>query len=405
MTRFSAFVRPNDTVVWGQACGEPRTLVEALVDQGADLPAMNWFVGINHSDVLGETLPTHVQVSSYTATSGNRRLVAAGRMDILPTHYSTLPSWVSTGATAVDVALVLVSPPDAEGLYRLGAGEDYIAGAARRVRVIVAEVNPRVPAQPDSVGFRRNEFAAIVESDRPLAAAPELGEPTPTTLAVARNVAALIPDRATIQIGVGAPPTAILRELADHQDLGLHSGLINDDLGELIEAGVITGRHKATDPGRHVAGTIVGGKRAIAHCATKPDVLLRGIDYIHDPATLAAQHQLDALNGGLEVDLTGQVNTEAIGSRYVGSVGGGTDFARGAVRSGGPAVVALGSRSQTGSTIVARLSGTASIPRTDVDVVVTEHDTARLRGVGLDERRHRLLAICDPEFRDASAQT
>jgi acyl-CoA hydrolase len=401
MLDLSRFIRSGDTVAWGQACGEPLTLVEALLTQAADLPPTTWFVGINHSDRLDETLPDHVQVASYTAAGGNRRLAAAGRLDVLPAHYSTLPEVLTNGSYAVDVALVLVSPPDADGIHRLGAGEDYIAAAARCARVVLAEVNPRVPTTAGAAGFRRHELTAVVESNRPLAVAQPSGEPTPTMAAVARHVAGLIPDGATLQIGVGTLPTAILRELRGHRDLGLHSGLINDELARLIETGVITGRHKTADPGRHVAATVVGGTDALARCASDPTVAIRGIDYVHDPAVLAAQYQLYAVNGALEIDLTGQVNTEAIGDRYVGSVGGGLDFARGAVRSGGHAVIALGSRSRAGSTITPRLSGPATIPRADVDVVVTEHGVAHLAGVSLAERRRRLLAVCDPQLRDA----
>jgi len=401
---FCSLIRPGDTVAWGQACGEPRALVETLLHQAPDLPAMRWFVGINHSDGLDETLPDHVRVASYTAAGGNRRLAAAGRLDVVPAHYSTLPGVLTSGRYAVDVALVLVSPPDSDGIHRLGAGEDYIAAAARHARVVVAEVNPHVPASAGAAGFRRDELTAVVESQRPLAVAPPSGEPTPTMAAVARQVAALIPDGATLQIGVGALPAAILGKLAGHRDLGLHSGLINNEIVELIESGVITGRHKTIDPGAHVAATVVGGERVLTRCATDPAVRIRGIDHVHDPSILAAQHRLYAINGALEVDLTGQVNTESVDGRYIGSVGGGIDFARGAVRSGGHAVLALGSRSRAGSTIVSRLSGPATIPRADVDVVVTEHGVAHLAGVGLDERRRRLLAVCDPELLDAVAR-
>ena len=404
MTDLSPFIRAGDTVAWGQACGEPCTLVEALLAQAPGLPRTTWFVGINHSDALDETLADHVRVASYTAGGGNRRLAAAGRLDIVPVHYSTLPTVLTSGPYAVDVALVLVSPPDAYGIYRLGAGEDYIAAAARRARVVLAEVNPHVPTTAGAAGFRREELTAVVDSERPLAVAPPNEEPTPTMTEVARHVASIIPDGATLQIGVGALPSAILRELSGHRDLGLHSGLINDELARLIEAGIITGRHKAVDTGRHVAATVVGGTDALARCASDPAVVMRGIDHVHDAAVLAAQHRLYAVNGALEVDLTGQVNTEAIGDRYVGSVGGGLDFARGAVRSGGHAVIALGSRSRAGSTITPRLSGPTTIPRSDVDVVVTEHGVAHLAGVGLAERRRRLLAVSDPQLRDAVAR-
>jgi acyl-CoA hydrolase len=394
-------LRDGDHVVSGQACGEPRALVRALGSQAGGLGRIRVFVGIRHTADLSPELPATLQLESYTAAGGNRALMAGGRLDIVPSHYSELPRRFAYGEHRADAALVLLSPPDMDGWHRLGCGDDYIAAAAKSARTVIAEINPRVPAIPTATGFRLEELAATVRTDGPLAVAPAASEPSPMHLRIAARVAELVPDGATIQVGVGTLPTAIVRALAHHRDLGLHSGLINDDVADLIENGVITGRHKAVDQGRHVAASLIGSERLLTHGAQDPALDVRGISYVHDPATLAAQCCLVAINSALQVDLSGQINTESIDGRYVGSVGGGIDFARGAVRSrGGLSIIALPARSRAGSSIVGRLSGPASIPRADADVVVTEHGVAHLRGASLAQRRARLLAVCDPELAD-----
>jgi acyl-CoA hydrolase len=394
-------LRDGDRVVSGQACGEPRALVRALAAQAGELGRIRLFVGIRHTADLTPDLPETLELESYTAAGGNRALMAGGRLDIVPSHYSDLPGRLSAGENRADVALILLSPPDADGWHRLGCGDDYIAATAKSARTVIAEINPHVPAIPTATGFRAEELAAIVRTEGPLAEAPAASEPSPTQLRIAARVAELVPDGATLQVGVGTLPTAILRALGQHRDLGVHSGLINDDLVALVESGVITGRHKSLDRGRHVTASLIGSQRVLSYGAGNPAVEVRGISYVHDPATLAAQHRLVAINSALQVDLTGQINTESIDGRYVGSIGGGIDFARGAVRSrGGLSIIALPARSRAGSSIVDRLSGPASIPRADADVVVTEHGVAHLRGASLAQRRARLLAVCDPELAD-----
>jgi acetyl-CoA hydrolase len=218
--------------------------------------------------------------------------------------------------------------------------------------------------------------------------------------AVARRVAALVDDGATQQYGIGALPEQVLRELSGHRDLGIHSGLLSDAAMELLQAGVVTGARKTVDPGRAVVGMVAGSSKLFAFVDRNPDVLLAPTAYTHDPAVLAAQHALVAINGALSVDLSGQVNAETVGRRYVGAVGGAPAFQRGAAASrGGLPITALASTAHGASRIVARLDGPVSTQRADVGLVVTEHGVADLRGLGLTQRAERLIAVAHPDHR------
>jgi acetyl-CoA hydrolase len=229
---------------------------------------------------------------------------------------------------------------------------------------------------------------------------------------IAAHVAELIPDGATIQLGIGALPSAIASRLRGHRDLGIHTGVSTDAVAELIEAGVVTGARKSLDAGLVVTGFLMGTRRLIARAAADASIQVRDTRYTHDPAVLAAQHKFVAINSAIEVDLTGAVNCETAAGRYVGAVGGATDFLRGAARSqGGVPVIALPSTAPastaqaptagTASRIVAALSGPASQARADAGVIVTEYGVADLRGLTLSQRRDRMLAIAHPGHAEA----
>ena len=221
---------------------------------------------------------------------------------------------------------------------------------------------------------------------------------------MAARVAGLVEDGATVQFGIGALPEACLDALAGHRDLGIHSGLLNDAAMRLIQAGVATGARKTVDPGVAVGG-FLGGSAALFRFAHRhPAIRLRGTGYTHDPAVLAAQWRLAAINSACEVDLSGQVNAEVAGGRYVGSVGGASDFLRGAARSpGGVPIIALPSTAGPASRIVVHLNGPVSTPRADAGVIVTEYGVADLRGAPVTVRYERMLAVAHPDHRAALA--
>lgn len=393
-------LRPGDTITWGQACSEPSTLVELLVRQSDRIGRLRCFVGIPAQSALTvETVPDSLTVHSYCGAGSNAQLHAAERLEIWPVHYSTLPAMLSGGDLHADVVLVQVSPPDEQGRHSLGLGDDYFSAAIDTARVVIAEINDQVPFTYGARTLTEDEWTAAIRTSR----VP--GEmPTPPVgddaRGVARRVAELVPDGATLQFGIGALPEAVLAELFEHRDLGIHSGIINDTAMRLIEAGVANGARKTNDPGVAVGGLLGGTRELFARAHRNPAVQLRPTSYTHDPAVLASSHRLVAINAAIEVDLTGQVNSELAGGRYVGAVGGAVDFLRGADRSaGGVPVVALPSLARDASRIVGQLSGPVSTPRTEGIVVVTEHGVADLRGATLNQRVERMLAIADPAHR------
>ncbi|MFT4263844.1 MAG: acetyl-CoA hydrolase/transferase C-terminal domain-containing protein [Nocardioides sp.] len=393
------YVRPGDLVVWGQACAEPRMLTRLLVEQAPGIGPVRCFVGIPaDSSVQGE-LPPELRVLSYCGTGTNAALHRAGRLEIHPVHYSTLPSLLSVGALRADVVLVQVSPPDADGDHCLGLADDYFSAAIDTAATVIAEINPHVPWTPGARRLPADRITASVRSSEPIA---EMTTPMfdAATARVAANVASIVENGATIQFGIGALPSAVLQALHGHRDLGIHSGIVNDAAMDLIEAGVATGVRKTRDRGVAVGGLLGGSRRLFAYADRNPALGLRPTSYTHSPEVLATSHRMTAINAAIEVDLTGQVNAETIGPRYVGAVGGAVDFLRGAARSeGGLPVIALTSTARGRTRIVPRLNGPVSTPRSEPVVVVTEHGIADLRGLALEERVDRLIAIADPAHR------
>ncbi|MEV5558385.1 acetyl-CoA hydrolase/transferase C-terminal domain-containing protein [Nonomuraea wenchangensis] len=402
----AAHIRPGDTVLWGQACAEPLTLTERLMEQRAAIGGLRCFVGAPASGTVRPEHADHVSFLSYCGSGGNRALHRAGVLDILPGHYSTLPYLIESGALPVDVVLVQLSPADGAGRHSLGLAEEYLSAAIDRARVVIAEVNDQVPWTHGTRTLTAAELDLVVHTSRPPAeiAAKQAG---PAEQRVADHVAALIEDGATLQLGLGALPEAIVARLAGHRHLGVHSGLIGDAVADLMEAGVITNARKSLDRGRTVTGALMGTARLFGYADGNPAIELRDTRYTHDPEVLAAQDRFVAINSAIEVDLTGQINAEVARGAYVGAVGGAVDFLRGAARSrGGLPIVALTSTVNaagggTASRIVANLSGPVSTPRCDAGLIVTEHGVADLRGLPLGERVAAMLAISHPDHRPA----
>lgn len=402
MTSFdlTAHVRPGDTITWGQTCAEPATLVELLVQQADRIGQLRCFIGIPAQSALTvDTVPDALTVHSYCGAGSNARLHAAERLEIWPVHYSTLPDLLSGGDFHCDVVLVQVSPPDEHGRHSLGLGDDYFSAAIDTARVVIAEINDQVPFTYGARTLTADQWTASIHTSR------TPGElPTPPvgddTRAVARRVAQLVPDGATLQFGIGALPEAVLAELHGHRDLGIHSGIVNDTAMRLIESGVANGARKSRDVGIAVGGLFGGTRELFRWAHRNPAVQLRPTSYTHDPAVLASSHQLVAINAAIEVDLTGQVNAEVAAGRYVGAVGGAVDFLRGADRSpGGIPIVALPALARRQSRIVSELSGPVSTPRSEGLVIVTDHGVADLRGATLSQRVERMIAVADPAHR------
>ncbi|HUC25372.1 MAG TPA: acetyl-CoA hydrolase/transferase C-terminal domain-containing protein [Streptosporangiaceae bacterium] len=395
------YIRPGDLVVWGQGSAEPLSLTEALAGQREHLGGVRCFTGVSSSAAVRPENCDYLSFTSYSGAGANRALAAAGALDILPAHYSELPRILSRGPLKVDVLFLALPPAGPDGSYGLGLAADYVATLVGHARTVIAEVNDRVPDIGCDRRLSRDEIDVLVHVSRPPPEYPA-AQARGVEEAIAAQVAKLIPDGATIQLGIGAIPSAIASRLRGHRDLGVHTGVSTDAIAELIEAGVVTGARKSLDPGLVVTGFLMGTRRLIAHAAADASIQLRDSRYTHDPAVLAAQHKLIAINSAIEVDLTGAVNCETAAGRYVGAVGGATDFLRGAARShGGVPVIALPSTAGAASRIVAELSGPASQARADAGVIVTEYGVADLRGLTLSQRRDRMLAIAHPDHAEA----
>ncbi|MEX3922435.1 acetyl-CoA hydrolase/transferase family protein [Paraburkholderia sp. BR10936] len=401
---FAQYVRPGDTLAWGQCGAEPCTLTALLMAQRKAIGGrFRVFVGASWSDTLEPAYADCVDFMAYGASGTNRRLEREGVLDILPCHYSQFRSVLTTGPNRIDVLLLQVAPADEAGRYSLSIAHEYLVPLIDSARVVIAEVNAVAPWTFGERMLCGDDFDVLIHTDRaPLEApATQAGD---IERRIAQHAASLIEDGSTIQFGLGALPEAIVAQLRDRRDLGVHSGTIGDAVVDLIEAGVVTNARKPRDRGVSVAGTMMGTRKVYAHAHRNAQIQFRATAYTHDIDVLGSLDRFVAINSALEVDLTGQVNAEAAGGRYVGAVGGALDFMRGAARShGGVAIVALAASTRHGSRIVARLSGPVSTPRSDAAVIVTEHGVADLRGLTLAQRAERMLAIAPPDWREQLA--
>lgn len=403
LVAFDRVLRPGGTVVVAQGAGEPPTLLEALLRRADRLADVTLVVTIGFSDALAAGGP--VRLRGLGGLGTYRRLASEGTLDPIPLHMSELERALRTRALEVDAFLVQLAPEDASGAFNLGVDCGYSRAAIDAARVVIGEANRQMPATCGDTRVDAADVDILVRSDRPVAEVPAAGTDE-ASRAIGRRAAQLVPDGATVQVGVGSAPEAVLRSLGGHRALGVHSGMINDAVHELIQAGVVTNEQKTRDRGVTVTGSLFGSRALHEHCRENPSVQLRPTRYTHDLEVLGSIDRFVAINSALEVDLTGQVNTEVVGGRCVGAVGGHVDFVRGARRSsGGRALTVLPSRASTGAPrIVARIpSGTVSLARSDTDVVVTEWGVADLRLLSLRERAESLIAIAHPDDRDALA--
>lgn len=395
----SGLIRPGDTVLWGQANAEPLPLTSALMAQRKQIGPFRVMLGIsNHRTCLPEHGDT-VEFMAYCGAGANRELYRAGLLDILPVHYSRLPELIRSGELRIDVVMLQLSPANADGRHSLSLAQEYLLPALAHARVIIAEINEQAPWVYGERTLGIDELGAVLYTDRPVT------ENGPSRVSecdsqIARHIAGLVDDGATLQMGIGAIPDAVLGALGEHRNLGVHSGSIGDGVARLMESGVINNSRKSRDQGISVGGILMGSRLLHDFAHDNPSISLRSTSYTHDAGILADTDRLVAINSALEVDLTGQVNSEAIGHNYLGAVGGALDFLRGAHRSrGGLPIVALPSTAKAGSRIVSKLSGPVTVPRCDAGLIVTEYGVADLRGLSLRQRMRKMLDIAHPDAR------
>jgi 4-hydroxybutyrate CoA-transferase len=386
-------------------CAEPETLVEALMRRAPDV----YGVEIVHMMTMGcapyvsAEMDGHFRHNAMFIGANVRAAVNQGRADYTPVHLSEIEELFESGAMPIDVALIEVSPPDPHGFCSFGVGVDTTLTAAKCARHVIAQVNDFMPRTYGDSFIHVSDIDAVVESSRPLC---ELKKPVVTDMhvAIARNVAALIDDGAVLQTGIGGIPDAVLPFLCDRRDLGVHSELISDGVIDLIEKGVITGARKNFKPRKIIIGFALGTRRLFEFVDNNPSFEFHPTAYTNDPLAIARNDNMVAINSALQVDLTGQVCSDSIGSKFYSGIGGQVDFLRGASRSrNGKAIIALPATAKNGtiSRIVPTLDPGAGVvtSRGLVRYVVTEHGVAYLHGKTMRERAEALINIADPKFR------
>lgn len=391
--------------VWIQSgCGTPSALVAALVARAPQVRD----VEIVHMMTLGTADYTRPEYEGRFRHRGLflganvREAVAAGRADYTPVFLSEIEGLFTSGDLPLDVVLMQVSPPDQHGFVSLGTTVDCTLTASRCAPIVIAEVNELMPRTHGDTFLHVSRISAFVETSHPLLELPP--EPfTPMHLRVAEQVASLIPDGATLQTGIGGIPDAVLTCLGDKRDLGIHTEMFSDGVIELIESGVINGQRKSLHCGKAVAAFVLGTRRLFDFIHDNPIFEFRSISYTNDPFVVAQNDRMVAINSALQVDLTGQVCADSLGTRPYSGFGGQLDFIRGAARSrGGVPIIALPSTARGGS--ISRIvpvlepGGGVVTSRADVHYVVTEHGIARLHGKSLRERAEALIAIAEPRF-------
>ena len=397
-------VESGDRVWVQEGCGTPEPLLRALVGRASELRDVEicHMLTFGSADYIRPEYEGHFRHNGLFLGGNVRDAVAAGRADYTPIFLSEIEGLFRSGQLPIDVAFIQTSPPDENGYLSLGVAVDCTLTAALSARHIVAEVNRQMPRTCGDTFVHVSKVAALVETDRPLLELPT--EPsTPVQQRIAANVASLIPDGACLQTGIGGIPDAVLSYLRDRKNLGVHSEMCSDGVIDLIECGAINGQMKSLHRGKVVVGFVLGTRRLFEYMHENPVFELHPTHYVNDPFVIAQNERMIAVNSAIEIDMTGQVCADSIGTRPYSGFGGQVDFVRGAARSkGGKPIIAMPSTAKGGtiSRIVPTLNAGAGVvtSRADVHYVVTEHGIAYLHGKSLRQRAEALIGIADPKF-------
>jgi 4-hydroxybutyrate CoA-transferase len=394
--------------VWVHAgCNNPEELIHAMTRRSGELENVEvaHILTFGAADYVDPKYAGSFRHRSLFTGGNVRQAVNEGRADFVPVHLSQIPGLIYSGIQPVDVALIHVSPPDEHGFCSYGVGVECTKAAAERARTVIALVNQQMPRALGDSFIHVSKLSHVVEIDRlpvELARATETSE---VSRAIGAHVASLIEDGATLQMGIGEIPDAVLLFLGQKRHLGIHTEMFSDGLVELFESGVITGEAKTLHRGKIVASFVLGTRRTFDFLDNNPFVEFHPSDYVNDPFIIAQNERMVAINSALAVDLAGQVSADSIGTSVYSGFGGQVDFIRGSARSkGGKPIIALSSTARDGtlSRIVDTLlpgSGVVTT-RADVHYVVTEYGIASLFGRSLRERAEALIGIAHPDFRE-----
>jgi acyl-CoA hydrolase len=401
-----AVVRSGQRVYIHNGCAEPNELVKALTRRGPELRNVE-LLHMATMGYAGYTLPEyegHFRASSLFIGGNVRQAVQDGRADYTPVFLSEIEGLFTSGELPIDVCLLQCTPPDNYGYMSLGPSIDVSLTAAQCAKHVIVEINDQMPRTHGDTFLHVSRVDAFIETSHPLSEY-RTHEVSDVHRAIARHVAPMIPDGATIQTGIGGIPEAVLGMLQDHKDLGIHSEMTPDSVVDLIQRGVINGERKTLHPRKALAGFVLGTKKLFDFIHDNPIFEFHRTAYANDPFIIAQNDRMVALNSAIEVDLTGQVCADSMGHTPYSGIGGQVDFLRGAARSkGGLPMITLPATAKSGtvSRIVPRLQPGAGVvtSRGDVHYVITEHGVAYLHGKTLRQRAEALIAIAAPEFRE-----
>lgn len=402
----TAYVRPGDRLVWGQGPAEPHSLTSALVEQRAaivgDGERLDIFLAVTLGDSMRAEYAEQFRYFGLGGLGQTSRLTKAGAVEVMPTRLGAVTRLIRSGRLRFDVVFVQLSEPR-DGVCSTGLVGDMLQDAIRTARVVIGEINPNVPFSRGDTQVPMSDLDVVVRSDAPLPQWPA-ARVSEDAQRIAEQIAELVPDGATLQMGIGAIPEAFAAAMTGKRDLGLHSGMVGDAVIDLVESGAVTNARKSIDTGVSVTGLAFGTERLVRWIDDNPEVELRSIDHTHGVRPLSALPDLWAINSAIEIDLTGQVNAETMGGVYAGGIGGQLDFVDAAIGSeSGRSVIALPSTAARGSVsrIVPRLAdGVVTTPRGSADLFVTEYGVADLRGATIAQRAKAMIAIAHPDHRD-----
>ena len=399
-------VRSGDTVYVHPGCAAPQRLLDALVARREQLEGVRiiHLMSLGRADYVRPGMEPHFRHVALFTGKNVRHAIDEGRADYIPIFLSEIPRLFTSGRIPVDVALIHVSPPDEHGFCSFGVGVECTKAAAAAARVVIAQVNPNMPRVLGDNFIHVRNVTFFVEAAEPLVELPRV-RMSPEYDRIGQRVASLIEDGATLQLGIGAIPDAVLHYLRDRKHLGVHTEMFSDGMMELVEQGVVTNERKTLHPGKIVASFVLGTKPLFEFIHNNPIVEFHPSDYVNDPFVICQNHRMVAVNSAIQVDLTGQVCSDSIGDTVYSGFGGQVDFVRGATRAPeGKAIIALLStaRDDQVSRVVTHLDQGAGVvtSRADVHYVVTEFGVADLHGKTLRERASSLISIAHPRFRE-----
>lgn len=404
-------VKSNDKIVVHSNCAIPFNLIDALVKR-EDLEGVELIhaLSVGSLPYLKPGLEGRFNHIATFMGAEARIAFGEGRADYIPVYLFEVPQLFSRGIIKPNVALIHVSPPDEHGFCSYGVEVGITKTAAEKSEIVIAQVNKNMPRVLGDSFIHINKIKYIVEVDEPISElshgekllSPEMEN---VYTAIGKNIADLIEDGATLQMGIGVIPDNVLKFLHTKKDLGIHSEMFSDGIIDLVEQGIITNQKKRLHQGKIIAGFVLGSRRLYNFINNNPLIEFHPQEYVNDPFIIAQNHKMTAINSAIEVDITGQVCSDSIGPRLFSGFGGQVDFIRGAGRSeGGKPIIALPSTTKdfSISRIVAQLKPGAGVVtnRADVHYVVTEHGTVQLHGLTIRQRVKALISIAHPKFRD-----